>query len=182
MPEHESAQSASTQPAPSARAGTRGGRQSGPRFYAGGFWRRLGAAAIDLAVIVPVALLLSWLAGQLTGVHLPDARHYGIDFWLDLLLAGEPALMTFLGLLTVTAVVYALVFQLTWAATLGMRVLHLHIIDLYGDAPSLVRAVARTAGYLAATVTLGLGFLWIGFDSERRGLHDWLSGTHVVRG
>jgi uncharacterized RDD family membrane protein YckC len=29
---------------------------------------------------------------------------------------------------------------------------------------------------------LFLGFLWIGFDSEKRGLHDWIAGTYVVRG
>jgi uncharacterized RDD family membrane protein YckC len=29
--------------------------------------------------------------------------------------------------------------------------------------------------------TLGLGFLWIGFDSEKRGLQDWVSGTYVVK-
>jgi uncharacterized RDD family membrane protein YckC len=62
-----------------------------------------------------------------------------------------------------------------------MRTLGLTIVDLYGDPPSVLRSIARTVGYLAAAVTLGLGFLWIGFDRERRGLHDWLSGTHVVK-
>jgi uncharacterized RDD family membrane protein YckC len=28
---------------------------------------------------------------------------------------------------------------------------------------------------------LALGFLWIGFDREKRGLHDWLADTYVVR-
>ena len=56
----------------------------------------------------------------------------------------------------------------------------LRVIDLYGDPPSIARAGGRAAGYLASLATLGLGFLWIGFDSEKRGLHDWLSGTYVV--
>ena len=34
---------------------------------------------------------------------------------------------------------------------------------------------------MAGLATLGLGFLWIAFDSEKRGLHDWLSGTYVVK-
>jgi Tol biopolymer transport system component len=55
------------------------------------------------------------------------------------------------------------------------------IIDVYGERPSVARAAARTGGYLACVATLGLGFLWIGFDSERRGLHDWVAGTYVVK-
>jgi uncharacterized RDD family membrane protein YckC len=163
-----------------ASSAARSGRPA-PTFYAAGFWRRLGAALVDVAIILPVAMLLAWLAGQLAGVHLPESRHYGVDFWLDLLLSSDPALLGMLGLLIATAAIYATIFQITWAATPGMRMLGLGIIDLYGDAPSVLRSIARTVGYLASAVTLGLGFLWIGFDRERRGLHDWLSGTHVVK-
>lgn len=152
-----------------------------PTFHAGGFWRRAGAAMADLGMILPVALILSWVAGQITGIHLPDSRHYGVDFWLDLLLGSDPALLGLLGLILATAAIYVAVFQITWAATPGMRLLGLRVIDLYGDAPSLPRAIARSAGYLVSAATLGLGFVWIGFDRERRGLHDWLSGTHVVK-
>ena len=44
-----------------------------------------------------------------------------------------------------------------------------------------VRIDERTAGYLAGLATLSLGFLWIGFDAEKRGLHDWIAGTYVIR-
>jgi uncharacterized RDD family membrane protein YckC len=166
-----------------ATAASGAGRSSrpAPTFYAAGFWRRLGAALVDIAIVLPVGLILSWLAGQLAGVHLPESRHYGVDFWLDLLLSSDPALLGMLGLLVATAAIYVAIFQIAWAATPGMRMLGLGVIDLYGDPPSVLRSIARTAGYLASAVTLGLGFLWIGFDRERRGLHDWLSGTHVVK-
>jgi uncharacterized RDD family membrane protein YckC len=26
-----------------------------------------------------------------------------------------------------------------------------------------------------------LGFFWVGFDSEKRGLHDWIAGTYVIK-
>jgi uncharacterized RDD family membrane protein YckC len=162
------------------RAPSRPGRTA-PTFHAGGFWRRLGAGMIDLAILLPVGLILAWLAGQITGVHLPESRHYGLDFWLDLLLSSDPALLGVIGLLVATAAIYVAIFQITWAATPGMRLLGLAIIDLYGDPPSVIRSIARTVGYLLSAITLGLGFLWIGFDRERRGLHDWLSGTHVVK-
>ena len=79
------------------------------------------------------------------------------------------------------ALVYALIFHLTTGRTPGMRAVRVRVIDLYGDPPSTGRALVRCAGYLACVATLGLGFLWVAFDSEKRGLHDVLSGTLVVK-
>ena len=62
-----------------------------------------------------------------------------------------------------------------------IQLMKMRIIDIYGEAPSATRYVTRTLGYLACFATLSLGFLWAGFDSERRGLHDWISGTYVVK-
>jgi len=142
-----------------------------------GFWRRLGAALIDLAIITPAALAVIWLAGKLTGVHVPR----GLDFWLDLVLASDPALMMAVGLTIAVAALYVLVFQILHARTLGMRVLRMRVIDVYGDPPSPARCLARTFGYIGAAGTLLLGFLWIGFDREKRGLHDVIAGTYVIR-
>ncbi len=151
------------------------------RFYAAGFWRRCVAGTIDLAIILPVAMILAWVSSEITGIAVPRSRHYGLDFWLDLVLVSDPAMIGASVLLLATALIYALVFQFAWAATPGMRVIGLRIIDLYGDRPSLMRLGVRTLGYAIAVTTLGLGFLWVGFDIERRGLHDWLSATHVVK-
>lgn len=158
-----------------------GKRTTAPTFYVAGFWRRLAAAMIDLAIILPVSYLLCWIAGSLAGIHLPQSRHRGLDFWLDLFLDSDPALVGAFGLTLAIGAIYVMVFQVTAARTPGMRLLKTRIIDLYGDPPSTGRALARTAGYLAGVATLALGFLWIGFDSEKRGLHDWVSGTYVVK-
>ena len=166
--------------APSARA-SRSSRVQRPVFHVAGFWHRMAAAAIDLAILLPVSLIMAWLAGALSGVHLPASRHYGIDFWLDLLLVGDPALIGITVITLAIATVYVLVFQITLAYTPGMRLMKLRIIDPYGDRPTTSRAAIRTSGYLVSVLTLGLGFLWVGFDSEKRGLHDWIAGTHVVK-
>jgi uncharacterized RDD family membrane protein YckC len=149
----------------------------GEGVYVVGFWRRTLAALIDFGIILPVALVLTLIAGKLTGVRPPA----GLDPWL-LLLDNEPALAMGLGMLLGVAAVYVLVFQITRGRTIGMRVLDLRIIDVYGDPPSPGRCVARTAGYLLGVLTLFLGFIWIGFDSEKRGLHDWIAGTYVIQG
>ncbi len=156
-------------------------RTAVPTFHAAGFWRRLGGGLIDLGIILPVAALLCLITGKIIGVELPPSRHHGPDFWLDLFLDHDPALFGAIGLTLAIGAIYALVFQITGARTVGMRVTKTRIIDVYGDPPTIGRAVARTAGYLAGVLTLGLGFLWIGFDSEKRGLQDWLAGTYVVK-
>lgn len=148
-----------------------------------GFWRRLVAAAIDLAIVVPCALLVTLIASRITGVRLPasNLRLVDIDMWIDLVLATDPALLMALVLFTAIGLTYLLVFQIVVGRTLGMRALGIRIIDLYGDRPSAGRCVARCAGYLAGVATLFLGFLWMGFDSEKRGLQDWIAGTYVIR-
>jgi uncharacterized RDD family membrane protein YckC len=156
-------------------------RAGAPSFTVAGFWRRLAAAFVDAAIVVPVALLLWWIAASIGGVELPASRHHGLDFWLDLILTSDPSMWGAIGLTTAIGVIYLLLFHITMAQTPGMRVLKMRIIDIYGDPPSVVRSITRTLGYLASFATLSLGFLWVGFDSERRGLHDWMSGTYVVR-
>jgi uncharacterized RDD family membrane protein YckC len=158
-------------------------RREPTAVYVVGFWRRLVAAAIDLAVVIPAALIVTLLASRITGVHLPPSslRLVDVDLWIDLVLATDPALVMGLVLFCAIGLTYLLVFQIVVGRTLGMRVLNIKIIDVYGDRPSAARCVARCAGYLAGVATLFLGFLWMGFDSEKRGLQDWIAGTYVIR-
>ena len=158
-------------------------RRESPTVYVVGFWRRLAAALIDLALVIPAALVITVIAIRITGVHMPpkNLRVVDVDLWLDLVLATDPALVIALVLFAAIGLVYVLVFQIIIGRTLGMRVLRLKIIDVYGDPPSAARCVARCAGYLAGVATLFLGFLWMGFDSEKRGLQDWIAGTYVIR-
>lgn len=164
-----------------AKKRSRQGRHSAQKFYVSGFWKRFVAAWIDLAIILPISLLLCKVAGALTGLGLPASRVQGLDFWLDLLLAYDSTLIGALGLTLAIASIYSLIFHISMGATIGMRALKLRIIDVYGDEPSTNRALLRTAGYVLAVASLGLGFIWIAFDSEKRGLHDWVAGTYVVK-
>ena len=174
---------AATPPPPPVReSGAPHSRREPAAVFVVGFWRRLVAAAIDLAAVIPPALLITVIAGRITGLHMPtNLRLLDIDLWIDLVLATDPALVMALVLFCSISLVYLLVFQIVIGRTLGMRVLHIKIIDLYGEPPSAARCVARCAGYLAGVATLFLGFLWMGFDSEKRGLQDWIAGTYVIR-
>ncbi len=156
-------------------------RDDGAVVWAAGFWRRLGAALVDGIIVLPLVLAVILSASKLAGLDLPALRHGSIDTWLDLALAGDPAFLGALGLGVAVIVVYLLLFQALVSRTIGMRALGLTIVDLTGAPLGPWRAALRTVGYLVALATLGLGFLWVGFDRERRGLHDWLAGTLVTR-
>ena len=148
-----------------------------------GFWKRLAAGLIDFFIVLPVALLVIFIVSKIADVHLPakNVKLTDIDMWIDLVLAGSSALVMGIVLFLAIFMVYLLVFHITLGRTLGMRLLKMKVIDVYGDPPSPARCVARCAGYLAGVATLFLGFLWIGFDSEKRGLQDWIAGTYVIK-
>jgi uncharacterized RDD family membrane protein YckC len=154
-----------------------------PTVHVVGFWKRFAAAVVDLAIVIPISLLITLIVSKIAGVHLPPSnlRILDIDLWIDLMLATDPALLMAFILFTAIGMTYLLVFHIILGRTLGMRLLKIRIIDVYGDKPSPARCAARCAGYLAGVATLFLGFLWMGFDSEKRGLHDWIAGTYVIR-
>ena len=148
-----------------------------------GFFHRLVAATIDFALIFPATAILTWLASKIAGVHLPPSNIglLDLDMWFDYFLRAEPAIIMVVAMLIAVTMIYLLVFQITLARTVGMRVMNIKIIDWYGDAPSPAQCAMRTVGYLASAATFFLGFLWMGFDSEKRGLHDYIARTYVVK-
>lgn len=151
--------------------------------YVHGFWRRAVAGVIDLAIVLPIAALLGWIASAVSGVGLPAMKIglFDIDLWIDLVLAMDPGLVMAMALTWAIGLTYLAVFHIARGQTLGMRVMKMKIIDAYGESPAPRRCLVRVLGYVVSVATLGLGFLWIGFDSEKRGLHDWIAGTYVVR-
>lgn len=159
------------------------GRREAPSVYVVGFWKRLLAATVDLAIVVPAALLMTLIVSKIAGVHLPPSnlKLLDVDMWIDLVLATDPALVMGMVMFLAIGLTYLLVFQIVVGRTLGMRLLKIKIIDVYGERPSPARCALRCGGYLASVATLFLGFLWMGFDSEKRGLQDWIAGTYVIR-
>lgn len=154
-----------------------------PVVHVVGFWKRAVAAMVDLAIVIPTAMLITLLVSKITGVRLPSEklRLLDLDLWIDLVLATDPAIVMGIVLFLAVGITYLFVFHLLQGRTLGMRLMKMRVIDVYGDRPSPARCAARCAGYLASVATLFLGFLWMGFDSEKRALQDWLAGTYVIR-
>lgn len=79
----------------------------------------------------------------------------------------------------------ALVVLIFWkfkSATPGKIWLDMTIVrDSDGGKPNGRQCVVRYFGYYLNLFALGLGFLWILVDKKKRGWHDLLSGTVVVK-
>lgn len=65
--------------------------------------------------------------------------------------------------------------------TVGQRMLCVKPVEVStGLSPSVSQAIKRAAFWVISFAALGLGLLYALLDSERRGIHDHLSGTIVV--
>jgi len=133
-----------------------------------GFWVRMGASIIDslleLIIIVPLLILI-----------------YGLDYYTAEkanFLAG-PADFLISWVFPIVAVVW---FWVKLQATPGKMLVSLKVVDARtGKALSVGQAIGRYFAYFLSMIPLGLGFIWIAFDSKKQGWHDKLAGTVVIR-
>jgi uncharacterized RDD family membrane protein YckC len=76
-----------------------------------------------------------------------------------------------------------LYFFYQWALsgrTLGMAIFGIQVVTVEGGPITARQAVLRTLGLALCLLTLGIGFLGIIFQRQRRGLNDYVAGTVVV--
>jgi len=151
------------------------------RVRVAGLWRRLCATIVDTMILSPVVILLGWLVLHVSGLRFPFTRELRLESLFELFLEGGGLLYSLMAVTLLVLLLYGLLFMATTGATPGLRLLRLRVINVYGEAPEWWRAVLRCAGFLLGLASLGLGFVWIGFDREKRGLHDWVAGTYVIR-
>lgn len=127
---------------------------------------RLAAMLIDYMLLLSIPL--GWL---LFGKYLSD---------------GGPALSLGPGVWVAVVILWLLDFlllPLLRGQTLGKMLTGLTILNIDGSSIRLGRILVRNVlGYLVTALTLGLGFLISAVNSNGRTLHDFISGTIVVRG
>lgn len=156
-------------------------RPAGPVVQVGGFWRRSLAAAVDALCLSPVLLIAGWFAFRMAGISVAGGPALRAEVVLELLLWGGLPVYAVLVLAIGLTQLYAFLFLAVAGHTPGLRLLRLRVINVYGERPEWWRVVLRCCGLLLGMGLLGLGLIWIGVDREKRGLHDWLAGTYVVR-
>ena len=130
-----------------------------------GLLRRLGAMVYDALLLAAILFV--------AGLPLPL-----IDEATRQLPATKALVQAYL------AVVVFVFFGWFWThggQTLGMRAWRLKLVGPGGGKVSWARALCRFALSILSWVPLGLGYLWVVIDSNKRAWHDILSGTRVAR-
>ena len=60
--------------------------------------------------------------------------------------------------------------------------LGLHVQDENGNKPTLKQVLLReVVGKIISTIILLIGYLWILWDPKKRGWHDYIAGTYVIK-
>jgi uncharacterized RDD family membrane protein YckC len=146
-----------------------------PGVEFGDFGPRLVAYIIDglLVGAVVVVGFLSWaLISLVTGGFRNDTIGVGSAIWLAILVIG----------VTVIGLAY---FPFFWArdgATPGMKMMGLRVVRDHDGGPiSTGQAILRLVGYWVSGAVFYLGYIWILIDKRRRGWHDLMAGTVVIK-
>jgi uncharacterized RDD family membrane protein YckC len=160
-PDARSDRAAATRPAtPAAQAGDAPNR-------AAGLGARFVAVVIDLSILAIVDALVVYFTMQLCGLT-----------WLDFGLLPKRPLLAFL---LVQNGGYLVAFT-AGGQTLGKMAMGIRVVTADENRPlDLSRAMLRTLLWLVLAIPAGLGFLTALVTSDRRGLHDRVAGTRVVR-
>jgi uncharacterized RDD family membrane protein YckC len=146
-----------------------------------GLWRRSVAGLLDALVLLGTAgllnlLLVWWLEPP---PLLGDAR--GLDALLRVLDVDPAAVVRRYSPALVMASLYFGLFWSLTGQTLGHRMLRLRVVDPRGRPPRPWWAALRVLGHGLGLLAGAMGWLWVAFDREKRGLHDHLARTYVVR-
>lgn len=131
-----------------------------------GFWSRVGASLIDSIILVLL------IAPVLTYI-------YGSGYWTSEKLVQGPWDFMLSWIFPALAIIIFWIFK---SATPGKQFIKAVIVDAEtGNKPEISQWLLRYAGYYLATIPLGLGILWVGWDKRKQGWHDKLAGTVVIR-
>jgi len=145
----------------------------GRLVWAAGFWARALAFALDVVLLVGLQLGMIVLGSALLGPGPAEA--------LAALGADPVSLGVVLGLFLGLLFAYLTIFARFGGQTVGKMLLGLRVVRLDGHGLESLQALRRLGGMLLAGLPGLAGFLWVAFDVERRGWHDRVGGTLVVR-
>ncbi len=92
-----------------------------------------------------------------------------LDIWSDVIVP-----------LAIEAVYFTVAIGV-WGRTIGKVVMGVKVVRTDGGRVSIGRAFGRYLAYLLNWLTFGIGFLVIALNPLKRGLHDLIVDTQVVK-
>jgi uncharacterized RDD family membrane protein YckC len=141
-------------------------RPAGPDHVAyGGFWIRVVAYIIDGILLTIVYGIVARLLG--IDIFEPDWRHY------------DP--MGNLLSLVISWLYFALLESSVRGATVGKMAMGLRVVTSDGQRLSFMNATGRYFAKILSAIILFIGFIMVAFTDKKRGLHDMIAGTLVIK-
>jgi uncharacterized RDD family membrane protein YckC len=153
-----------------------------PTSRYGGFWLRLLAHLIDHIVLGVVAAPLFFilvLPAMLRVIHEAEQNQEPSP---ELIVAIMSSIFIYVVLAFAGQWLYeALLTSSSWQGTVGKRVLQLKVTDEIGNRIGFGRATGRFFAKILSSMFFCIGFIMVGLTDRKRGLHDMLAGTLVMR-
>jgi uncharacterized RDD family membrane protein YckC len=144
-----------------------------------GFWIRVSAALIDSVILGTVSTILQYamFPSTLTNMPVPTPGSNPFDALGPALARQGWAILVS----TLISLTYSAWFIGALGATPGLMALGLKVVRPDGSAIGYGRAVARYFAAMLGGMILGIGYLLVAFDSEKRALHDMICDTRVIQ-
>jgi uncharacterized RDD family membrane protein YckC len=141
-------------------------RPAGPDHVAyGGFWIRVVAYLIDVILLTIVYGVVARLLG--IDIFESDWKHY------------DP--MANLLSLVIGWLYFALLESSERGATVGKMAMGLRVVTSDGQRLSFMNATGRYFAKILSAIILCIGFIMVAFTDKKRGLHDIIAGTLVIK-
>lgn len=141
----------------------------------GGFWIRFVAKFIDgiilgicqWAIMIPVSMMV--VPSMMEGGDQSLSPNFFIFIGIQVLLGISIPLF------------YNTFFLGRWGATLGKMACGLKVVTPEGNNVTYMRAFGRFFAEWISMILLYIGYIMVGFDDEKRSLHDRICSTRVVK-
>jgi uncharacterized RDD family membrane protein YckC len=141
------------------------------KFRYAGFWIRVLAKLIDSAILIAVYMPVSYLTSPML-LRTAGSGTLTPGFFL---LEGGLLLFQIVG-----SGAYDIFFVWKYSATPGKMICGKKIVTAEGGRLTLGRATGRYFANYLSSLILGMGYLMVAFDDEKRALHDRICDTRVV--
>jgi uncharacterized RDD family membrane protein YckC len=139
----------------------------------GGFWFRVVAYILD-AILLNIVF---GIFGMIFGITIIPANFATMDTHDAMTSMGTLQLVS----LVVTWLYFALMESSARGATVGKMAVGLRVVTEQGNRLSFLNATGRFFAKLISAIILCIGFLMVAFTDRKRGLHDMIASTLVVK-
>ena len=131
----------------------------------GGFWIRVVAYILDGILLSIVTGIIGFMTGM--SIDTNDFAHFDYT--------------TNIGSLVIGWLYFSLMESSARGATVGKMAVGLRVVTDQGQRLSFANATGRYFAKFISAIILFIGFIMVAFTERKRGLHDMIAGTLVVK-